>query len=366
MKNTAALVIIAGALLAGCATRAPLPTATATQAATVPTTPTITTAEVATAAPTNTPTSTPTATPTPEPTNTSTPVPTYTLSGTVFFDYNGNGLRDLGEPPIEGAPVRVAGFSTTSGPDGSYSLVGVPAGSQQVYVKSPTEEPATAFRYISLSLEAFQPVEEPIRFMLDGDKARDIALTQGFLTTPYSCTDMQSYWVWGWFDHDPTQGSVRNHLGDATLFYPSVSDPVVGTEDGHTGIDYGVPEGVPVVASAPGVVEAAGVGQFGTPDNPTLPGELYVEIDHGFGLYTTYHHLGEVGVSQGEMIARGQRIGLSGSSGGHVPLLHFDVWIADAPVFPHNFGTQFDPYRDLLDPSAVGYWTVDNSPQCLP
>jgi hypothetical protein len=67
----------------------------------------------------------------------------------VFFDYNGNGLRDGGEPPIEGVPIRVAGLTTTSGPDGSYSLAAVPDGNQQLYVESPTQEPATAFRYIN-------------------------------------------------------------------------------------------------------------------------------------------------------------------------------------------------------------------------
>lgn len=118
MKKTIAAIIIAGALLAGCAAPAPGPTGTPTQEMVVPTATAVAPTEVPTATPTDTPTSTPTATPTPEPTNTPTPIPTYALSGTVFFDYNGNGLRDEGEPPIEGAPIRVAGLSTTSGPDG--------------------------------------------------------------------------------------------------------------------------------------------------------------------------------------------------------------------------------------------------------
>jgi hypothetical protein len=48
----------------------------------------------------------------------------------VVFDYTGNAWRDEGEPPIEGVPIRVAGLSTTSGPDGCQSLAGVPAGGQ--------------------------------------------------------------------------------------------------------------------------------------------------------------------------------------------------------------------------------------------
>ena len=65
--------------------------------------------------PTAAPTATPTATPTTEPTSTPTSIPTYTFSGTVFFDYNGNGVRDGGEPLIEGTAIRVAGLSTTTG-----------------------------------------------------------------------------------------------------------------------------------------------------------------------------------------------------------------------------------------------------------
>ncbi len=132
MNNTIPVIIL-GALLAGCATQTTGPTATPTQGAVMPTGTTALHTALPTVTPTETPTCTPTATPTPEPTNTPTPVRTHTLSGTVFFDYNGNGLRDGGEPPIQGVPIRVAGLSTTSGRDGSYSLAGVPAGSRQVY-----------------------------------------------------------------------------------------------------------------------------------------------------------------------------------------------------------------------------------------
>ena len=58
--------------------------------------------------PTTTPTkrSIPTPTSTPEPT--ATPTPTFTLSGAVFFDYNGNGVHDEAEPPVESLEIAIS------------------------------------------------------------------------------------------------------------------------------------------------------------------------------------------------------------------------------------------------------------------
>jgi len=88
-----ALCTVLSLLLVSCH-RALVPTLTPT--------PIVTLMATATPFPTSTPTPSPTltATPTPLPTSTPTPtaiptpVPTFTLSGVVFFDYNGNGDRD--------------------------------------------------------------------------------------------------------------------------------------------------------------------------------------------------------------------------------------------------------------------------------
>jgi hypothetical protein len=36
-------------------------------------------------------------------------MPTYTLSGVVFFDYNGNGIQDVKEPAVAGAKIQLVG-----------------------------------------------------------------------------------------------------------------------------------------------------------------------------------------------------------------------------------------------------------------
>lgn len=150
MTRTLAAVLISGIFLVGCAAPVAHPGATPTEGTFVPT---------ATTAP-------------------PTPLRTYTLSGTVFFDYNGNGSRNEGEPPIEGVAILVAGLSTTSGPDGSYSLAGVPAGTQQLHVERPNRGPEEALKYISLSLGAFQTIEEPIMVSVGENTQLNIGLMQ--------------------------------------------------------------------------------------------------------------------------------------------------------------------------------------------
>ena len=373
MKKTIAAIIIVGALLAGCATPATGPTATPTQVMVAPTATPVAPTEVPAATPTAIPTSTPTPTvmPTPEPTSTPIPVPTYTLSGTVFFDYNGNGLQDEGEPPIEGVPVSVAGLRTISGPDGRYSLVGVPAGSQQMYVESPIQEPATAFRYISLSLEAFQPIDEPIAVAVDRNAGLDIALMQGFLTLPVPCGTMSGQTKYVDLDH--RLGFVRRW--DGVTAGPSLPGQ-------HPGIDYHGEMGTPILAAATGIVISVGDDQ--------RDGGVRVVHDLGSEKFVTdYAHNRSRNVQLGDRVERGQTIAQMGNYGVVIVHLHFELWPLPASAESSNAGvidyifnperwpwvqtpsgdeipSGLDPYRDVLDAQSAGYWTVDNSPQCLP
>jgi murein DD-endopeptidase MepM/ murein hydrolase activator NlpD len=85
----------------------------------------------------------------------------------------------------------------------------------------------------------------------------------------------------------------------------------------HQGLDFAAPTGTPVSAVNSGTV--------------LLAGPLYFEgncvvLDHGQGLLTLYLHLSEIKVKQGERIARGQEIGLSGGTGRATgPHLHLAV-----------------------------------------
>jgi len=94
-------------------------------------------------------------------------------------------------------------------------------------------------------------------------------------------------------------------------------DPFTGKNAMHEGVDYMVPAGTQVHASAGGVVVFAGMHpQYGN----------MVEIDHGNQIITRYAHASRLLVKVGEVVRRGHeiaRVGSTGrSTGNH---LHFEV-----------------------------------------
>lgn len=94
----------------------------------------------------------------------------------------------------------------------------------------------------------------------------------------------------------------------------------------HSGIDFAASVGTPVLAANRGRV--ALVGDF------FFPGRLVI-LDHGLGLYTLYFHLDTIGVSEGEVIARGQTLGTVGMTGrvtgSH---LHFGAQLGASRIDP--------------------------------
>jgi hypothetical protein len=74
----------------------------------------------------------------------------------------------------------------------------------------------------------------------------------------------------------------------------------------HLGYDLAVTEHVGVEASNDGrVVYAAPLGIYGN----------CIVVDHGYGLQTIYGHLSQINVHEGDMVKRGQAMGLSGQTG---------------------------------------------------
>lgn len=93
--------------------------------------------------------------------------------------------------------------------------------------------------------------------------------------------------------------------------------PRDGGSRAHQGLDFGAPNGTPVVAAGAGTVrlsESSGCG-------------LTVTIDHG-STTTLYCHLSAYSVQNGETVAAGDEVGRVGSSGNasaSYPHLHFEV-----------------------------------------
>ena len=104
----------------------------------------------------------------------------------------------------------------------------------------------------------------------------------------------------------------------------------------HTGADYAAQTGETVRAVAAGEVVLA--------DDLFFSGQS-VFVHHGDGLITMYFHLSELGVAEGEQVARGQKIGRVGATGRATgPHLHFGIrWR----------GARVDPALLLGAPTAV-------------
>ncbi len=97
----------------------------------------------------------------------------------------------------------------------------------------------------------------------------------------------------------------------------------------HTGIDIGVPRGTPNKAADGGVVVFAGWdGTYGK----------LVIIDHENGFTTYYAHNDTIKVKMGQRVAKGQVVGLAGSTGRATgPHLHFEVRKNGVPVNPLKY-----------------------------
>jgi murein DD-endopeptidase MepM/ murein hydrolase activator NlpD len=106
---------------------------------------------------------------------------------------------------------------------------------------------------------------------------------------------------------------------------------------GHRGIDIAAPVGTPVLAAEAGTVTFAG----------KVGGQLFVTVDHGGGLVSSYSWVSELRVRKNDVVARGQTIALSGTghpSSGEPPHLHFGVRLN---------GEYVDPLA-YLSPMSVG------------
>jgi murein DD-endopeptidase MepM/ murein hydrolase activator NlpD len=97
----------------------------------------------------------------------------------------------------------------------------------------------------------------------------------------------------------------------------------------HKGTDFHAANGTKVYAMNRGVVRIARTF--------VVYGKTIV-LDHGFGLNTLYMHLSKIYVNEGELVQRGQIIGLSGMTGyAEVPHLHLSVKINGISIDPEKF-----------------------------
>lgn len=127
--------------------------------------------------------------------------------------------------------------------------------------------------------------------------------------------------------------AIRPSDGPIVSGYGMRNHPVLGVPKKHTGVDFLVPRGTPVVATGNATVEhAAYSSSYGN----------FVDIRHSAsGHRTLYAHLSDIrdGIRPGAEVARGDTIGYSGGTGRTSgPHLHYEVLTSEgAAVDPMQF-----------------------------
>lgn len=117
--------------------------------------------------------------------------------------------------------------------------------------------------------------------------------------------------------------------GEITSNYGDRIHPITGIKTHHAGLDIGVDEGTPVMASADGIIMMAGwYGGYGK----------VVMIKHGESFTTVYGHNSKILVNEGDMVKQGDIIALAGSTGNSTgPHCHFEIRVNGIDVNPYNF-----------------------------
>lgn len=108
----------------------------------------------------------------------------------------------------------------------------------------------------------------------------------------------------------PVAGRLTSDIGNRV-------HPIDGKVKFHAGLDLAVPPGTSVQASAEGVVSFAGwSGGYGN----------LLVVKHADGRETRYGHLNKLLVTEGDSVAAGQVVALSGSTGRSTgPHVHFEI-----------------------------------------
>ena len=201
-------------------------------------------------------------------------------------------------------------------PPGKYTLelagesaAKAPVNLQRAFVVGAAKYPKIQVK-LTVEGKFTEPSEEQLKQIADDKKVKDDYLSR---VTPER--------EWNGDFVAPAEAANSDVFGSQRIFNGKAQRP-------HLGLDYRVPTGTPVAAMNDGTV--------------LLARSLYFEgncvvIDHGQGLLTLFFHLSEFKVKEGDVVKRGQIVGLSGGTGRATgPHLHVGVrWQ----------GTYLDPGR---------------------
>jgi len=120
----------------------------------------------------------------------------------------------------------------------------------------------------------------------------------------------------------PMNSKITSEFGNARVFNGSLKSY-------HSGTDFRAKVGTPIKSVNDGKVVLV-------KDRFYSGGSVIV--DHGEGVYTCYYHMSKFDVKKGDMVKKGQQLGLSGVSGRVTgPHLHFSARVSGVQVDPLQF-----------------------------
>jgi murein DD-endopeptidase MepM/ murein hydrolase activator NlpD len=134
-----------------------------------------------------------------------------------------------------------------------------------------------------------------------------------------------------------SQSSNSSKVKNELLFFLKPADGLVtrgfNKDISHYGIDFSMPIGSAVKASASGIVIFA---------DYTINDGYKIILSHSKGFITIYKHLSQILVKERDFVKQGDIIGLSGNTGKMTtgPHLHFEIW---------KYQTPLDPQQILVD-----------------
>jgi murein DD-endopeptidase MepM/ murein hydrolase activator NlpD len=164
--------------------------------------------------------------------------------------------------------------------------------------------------------------------------------------------------VTSFFDHGGPFLTRNARAGIMTYWGRNETD-IAFAYNGHDGWDYAAAPPDLALAAADGDVVFAGNAD----DNCNTRSAI---IDHGNGYRTLYWHLNHVDVKIGDRVARGQPIGMIGSSGCATgPHLHFGVQYLGRNTDPYGWcGAEPDPWAQNPSGSVSSWLWLDRLSPC--
>lgn len=158
-------------------------------------------------------------------------------------------------------------------------------------------------------------------------------------------------------DYIPSiQPVINPDLTLLTASYGMRMHPFYRTLSSHQGVDYTIPEGSSIFATADGTIKDIITRQSSS-------GQTVI-IDHGNGYETRYNHLSSTGtIRRGQKVRRGDIIARSGNTGlSLAPHLHYEVWHEGIRVNPiHYFFMELSPadYQRMVRIAESGMQSFD-------